>query len=53
MTAMEGVKLEVHHLFIADFYRKSLAKEKSYIVRRFKCMGYKKTQILHGDEEGR
>ena len=51
--AMEGVKLEVCCLIIADFYRKNLVKEKSYIVRHFKCMGYKKKQILYRDEEGR
>ena len=43
--AMKGVKPKVCRLIIADFYRKNLARGKSYTVRHFKRMGYKKPQI--------
>ena len=42
---IEDVKLKMRHRFMADFYRKSVAKSKSYTANYFKCMGYKQTQF--------
>ena len=42
---MEGVLLKVKLQIIADFYRKNVSKGKTYAVRHFKKVGWKKTAI--------
>ena len=42
---MEAVNAETRRRVIADFYRKNSAKGKSYCLKHFVKMSYKKTQI--------
>ena len=42
---MEGLKPELRHQVIADFYRRNVGKGKSYTAKHLKRMAFKKTQI--------